>query len=241
MAIEGNLQELELAEIVQLNCRSKNMAHVIVEANQEQGNIYFDKGQVVHAEYADQTGVDAFYEMLHWNDGRFIMETGVAPPRVTINTTWQNLLLTGLKTLDEKRLATSTNTNRKEVKADVKANVKTVKLLQKLVEIVDGARTAHIVGPEGQLIATTKSGMAEDQTLAYVVNQMNLMQKTTHLLAAGPIQEFLAFQEDKQIIAKFLPDTAFAICLTLEATSSIGAARLYLADVVATLTNQFEH
>ena len=50
MALVGNLNDLKLPSLIQLNCMEKNTAKLTIENNGRFSFIYFDKGQIVHAE-----------------------------------------------------------------------------------------------------------------------------------------------------------------------------------------------
>ncbi len=49
MAIEGDLHDMNLAEIIQLNCRNAEEARVSLSHEGRSGTLYFADGQVVHA------------------------------------------------------------------------------------------------------------------------------------------------------------------------------------------------
>ena len=100
MALVGNLKDLKLPNLVQLNCMEKNTAKLTVEHSGKFGFVYFHNGQVAHAEYEPDIGEKAFNRMLFLNEGNFKVESGVKPPVVSIKTHWNNLLLEGLHNVD---------------------------------------------------------------------------------------------------------------------------------------------
>lgn len=101
MALVGNLKDLKLANIVQLNCMEKNNAMFTVEHHKVQGVIYFSDGNIVHATYGSIEGEEAIYKILQIKEGPFKVESDIPPPKRTINTPWSNLLLEGLRLIDE--------------------------------------------------------------------------------------------------------------------------------------------
>jgi hypothetical protein len=101
MALVGNLKDLKLANIVQLNCMEKNNAMFTVEHHKVSGKIYFSDGNIAHATYGNIEGEDAVYKILQIKEGAFKVENDVPPPKRTINTPWSNLLLEGLRMIDE--------------------------------------------------------------------------------------------------------------------------------------------
>ncbi len=100
MALVGNLKDLKLHSLIQLNCMERNTAKLTIENGGKYGFIYFDGGQVVHAEFEPEVGEKAVYQLLSLYSGNFKVESGIRPPAKTINKNWNNLLLDGLHQLD---------------------------------------------------------------------------------------------------------------------------------------------
>jgi hypothetical protein len=100
MALVGNLRDLKLPNLIQLNCMERNTAKLTVEHAGKYGTIYFHEGQIAHAEYDPDIGEQALYRMLRLSEGKFKVENGVRPPLISISTNWNNLLLEGLHQLD---------------------------------------------------------------------------------------------------------------------------------------------
>jgi len=100
MALVGNLKDLKLPSLIQLNCMERNTAKLTIEAEGKYGFLYFEKGQVVHAEYDPDIGEKAVFRLLSLYSGRFKVESGIRAPVKSINTSWNNLLLDGLNQMD---------------------------------------------------------------------------------------------------------------------------------------------
>ncbi len=105
MALVGNLKDLKLANIVQLNCMEKNESMFAVEHHKQVGRIYFAEGNIVHATYGSIEGEEAVFRILQIKEGPFRVESNVPPPKRTINAAWGNLLMEGLRMVDELREA----------------------------------------------------------------------------------------------------------------------------------------
>ncbi|KAB2881572.1 DUF4388 domain-containing protein [bacterium] len=101
MALVGNLKDLKLANIVQLNCLEKNEALFTLDLRQKVGKIYFAEGNIVHATFGNSEGEEAVHQILKIKEGPFKVENDVPPPKRTITTPWSNLLLEGLRIIDE--------------------------------------------------------------------------------------------------------------------------------------------
>lgn len=103
MALVGNLKDLKLPNLVQLNCMEKNIAKLMIEAREGKGVLYFEDGNIVHAVYRDKQGDEAVYAMLAVKEGLFRIENGVRTKSQSVKTPWSNLLMEGLRVLDEEK------------------------------------------------------------------------------------------------------------------------------------------
>jgi len=103
----GIINHIQLVDLVQLSCLSQTSQTIRVEAEPGTGTIHVRAGQIVHAQARDLRGEDALFEMLQWPSGRFEL----VPPQeeedetVTINKTWEFLVIEATRIRDEKALA----------------------------------------------------------------------------------------------------------------------------------------
>jgi hypothetical protein len=105
MALVGNLRDLKLPNLIQLNCMERNTAKLTIEHAGKFGTIYFQDGQVAHAEYEPDIGNEALFRLMELHEGKFKVENGVRPPLISIKTHWNNLLLEGLHQLDTQQIS----------------------------------------------------------------------------------------------------------------------------------------
>jgi len=103
MALIGNLKEIKLPSLIQLNCMERNTAKLTIENGGKYGFIYFENGQIAHAEFDPFDGDEAIYRLLALYGGRFKVENDVRPPIKSIKTSWSNLLLIGMNKLDHRQ------------------------------------------------------------------------------------------------------------------------------------------
>ncbi len=104
MVLVGNLKDLKLVNIIQINCIERNVAKLTVLTPEKKGTIYFAGGQIVHAEFNPYLGERAVHEMLGLKDGQFKVENGIEAPAQTIHRPWNSVVLEGLRLLDEKQV-----------------------------------------------------------------------------------------------------------------------------------------
>jgi len=89
MALVGNLRDLKLPNLIQLNCMERNSAKLTIEHAGKYGMIYFFEGQIVHAEFDPDIGERALFRLLGIPEGKFKVENGVRAPMSTITTHWK--------------------------------------------------------------------------------------------------------------------------------------------------------
>jgi response regulator RpfG family c-di-GMP phosphodiesterase len=99
--ITGNLENMSLPDIVQMLIVGLKTACVTLSCAAGKGRLWFDRGTLRHAEANADLGEPAFYEMLRWTEGSFVVEHGVRSPRETIDHDAMFLLMEGLRLLDE--------------------------------------------------------------------------------------------------------------------------------------------
>ena len=102
MAIEGDLKDIGLGNIVQLLCLEQRKGKLQLRQGEDGGTIFFQGGEIVHATSGELTGTEAVYKLLTWDWGWFRMTDQATPSRNTINLNWKNLLLNGMRRIDEK-------------------------------------------------------------------------------------------------------------------------------------------
>lgn len=107
MAImQGDLAEYPVPDLLQFIHASRKQGQLILEspAVTRPAGVFFSGGELVHAYCPPVIGVPALYQLLAWQQGRFAFLKGAAPPERTIHDDLQNLILEGLRRLDEFRV-----------------------------------------------------------------------------------------------------------------------------------------
>jgi hypothetical protein len=102
--IQGDLAEYSVPDLVQFIHGSRKRGQLVLESpSRTPAGVWFTEGDVVHAWSPPRAGVQAFFEVLGWQEGRFAFLKNAAAPQRTIHDDVQNLLLEGLRRLDEFR------------------------------------------------------------------------------------------------------------------------------------------
>ena len=159
MALVGNLKDLKLPNLIQLNCMEKNTAKLTIEHAGKFGIIYFQAGQIVHGEYDPDIGEKAIHRLLALTEGKFKVESGVRPPAVTIETNWSNLLLDGLHQIDTRQSA---------------EDGKNRELLEMLMNVKGVVRTA-VISKGGEIVTGNFAAPEEFALSAFTILEIGLL------------------------------------------------------------------
>ncbi|MEJ2154672.1 MAG: response regulator [Desulfobacteraceae bacterium] len=100
----GTLRNIQITDIIQMCCLAGASLSIRVTQDNDQGTIYIEDGNIVHAECGTHAGIKAFFTILGWPSGQF--ETMEAPPTAnpTIKEPCQFLLMEAARQADERAL-----------------------------------------------------------------------------------------------------------------------------------------
>lgn len=97
----GVLDQINISELVQMLVLSNKSSILVVSGDHDQGKIYLEHGQIIHAETKDQVGESAVYVLLNLQDGQFELAHFNPPNQKTIFTTTQHILIEAARLMDE--------------------------------------------------------------------------------------------------------------------------------------------
>jgi len=101
MPLEGSLDDLSLANLIQLNCQEMNNVRITLQYLGKEGIIFCSDGDIVHSVTGALTGDEAVFELLRWKAGSFRVISNIAPPERNVDRSWNTLLLEGMQRIDE--------------------------------------------------------------------------------------------------------------------------------------------
>ncbi len=107
MSLQGSLEDMTVADLIQHNCLDRKTARLMVENNGQQATLFFKEGAVTDAILGGLNGEEAVYKLLTWQNGFFTLETGYESPSITIERNWSSLLMEGARLLDERNHETN--------------------------------------------------------------------------------------------------------------------------------------
>ncbi|HEY5996481.1 MAG TPA: response regulator, partial [Candidatus Deferrimicrobiaceae bacterium] len=100
--VVGDLKNLGIPEIVQtLHLGLKTACVTVNHPKGGEGRIYFENGRIRHCTVGEETGEDAFYRMLRWQEGPFVIAHGQTTTVRTIEMDEMQLMMEGMRRLDE--------------------------------------------------------------------------------------------------------------------------------------------
>jgi predicted regulator of Ras-like GTPase activity (Roadblock/LC7/MglB family) len=212
MALVGNLKDLKLPNLIQINCMEKNTTKLTIEYGGKYGSIYFQGGQIVHAEYDPDIGEQALFRMLAFPEGKFKVEGGIRPPTVTIQSHWNNLLLEGLHQLDEGRTSDEG---------------KHTHLLEMMMN-VRGVKHAAILSLEGDIIAANYNVGDESILHALSFHEIQKLKELLGFSAPGLIS--MIEHQDRVLLMSYQNNF---ICVVLEAKHQLETVLPFINQVLA--------
>jgi len=101
--ITGDLGHLSLPDIIQTLAMGMKTARVSVASGRSRGRMWFEEGAARHAEAGKLEGEAAFYTMVGWDSGEFVIEHGLRPKKRSLEQDTMFLLMEGMRLLDETR------------------------------------------------------------------------------------------------------------------------------------------
>jgi putative nucleotidyltransferase with HDIG domain len=99
--IEGDLAEMNLAELLQMLSMGQKTARITIESDTVHGQVFLETGRLTHVEAGDQEGNEAFALLLGLSAGGFSISHGVTTPRRSIDRDAMAVLLDSLRAIDE--------------------------------------------------------------------------------------------------------------------------------------------
>jgi CheY-like chemotaxis protein/pSer/pThr/pTyr-binding forkhead associated (FHA) protein len=97
----GMLRQVELPDVIQIECWRRNSSILEVRNQRLQGQIYIEAGAIVHAAVGTLTGEKAFYRLLSLTGGEFYLQPFKQPPERTVHGQWEFLLMEAARIHDE--------------------------------------------------------------------------------------------------------------------------------------------
>lgn len=229
MSMQGNLQDVTIADLIQLNCLDRKTAKLDVKHAGQLASLYFKEGNVIHATHDDLVGEEVVYQVLKWEDGSFIIEYDFESPVISITRSWSGLLLEGARRLDESEL----NTDALEIEENIQPEVKKMaqnfnEILTELAGEVIGYSASALVGTDGLEVASNTKGIMDPEAVsAQMATLLKLVDGSMDKLSAGTLEDNLMTTENAYIFMRFLPGKEYFLGIAVDRKAgNLGNLRL---------------
>ncbi len=101
MALTGQLSDMSLAELIEFFCNQRKTGRLKIDYQRGHSVFFIKEGELVDAKVGALSGPEAVYYSLTLPNAAFDFSPEVLPTRRTINEPWTQVVLEGLRRLDE--------------------------------------------------------------------------------------------------------------------------------------------
>ncbi len=101
MALTGQLSDMSLAELIEFFCNQRKTGRLKVDYHRGHGVFFIKSGELVDAKVGALSGAEAVYFALTLPNAAFDFSADFEPSRRTIDESWKQVVLEGLRRLDE--------------------------------------------------------------------------------------------------------------------------------------------
>jgi CheY-like chemotaxis protein len=143
----GKLSLIGLADLIQILEQRRNTGTLTLTNEAKKGIVYFQEGSILDATVGERKGARAIYHLAAWDKGDFSFRSEPVSVPTAIRASGTQLVLEGIRRLDERRRLLSGLPNPRAVltiKAEMKKKLSSKKLspdLQSFLRMFDGKRT----------------------------------------------------------------------------------------------------
>lgn len=207
--VSGTIDSIDLTSLLQMINLEKKTTAVKVKSKSEEGILYFNKGEIFHAEYGDMEGEEAAYKILNITKGIFSLIKDKGKIKKTINTPLMVLLMNVMKSVDEDSF--NYNLEKNSFQDNNKEENMNVKKLNQAIEVQkenmgEGLLATDIYGSEdGQSLVGWNSN---PQACALFNRITNYMKEAIDGAGFPPLNRYyiLDLADDKLVIVIILGD-----------------------------------
>lgn len=196
--VTGTLGLFSLVDLFQLLAAARRSGRLAIDHPRGPAKVFFDKGQVVHAEFAGITGEDAVYALFADERGTFEFRVAIPAPVVTVSGGTENVVLEAVRRLDEARRDDSSPDTPQPLGRDavpvrstmadgiIAGTVHEPKLTAEerlVVEQVDGQRTVTRIAIQAGIEPERAIGVTERLVRTGLLKVQNRRARTARLVA----------------------------------------------------------
>lgn len=184
MAVRGLLRDMGVSDLIQHACQEGRAARLVVEDGGRRAEVYFDGGQVVHAQLGETEGEQAVFAILEWRSGSFTLEPEIQAPKRSIERSYAGLLLEGARRLDEGPVTSSPSPPGVE---EGKGEGGGMDEIAQSLAVIEGVEGCVLVAEDGVVLAHALAGDPEKEgaVAAFVAGAA---QQASQVMDLGPFR-----------------------------------------------------
>lgn len=180
---KGSITGLQLPDLIQMNCLSQITTALYVKKENREGVIYFEDGQISHAQVGTLEGEEALFTILSWQSGSFRFVGGEKAPTSSIATNWEYLLIEGMRKADEMKLALEKGELEDHDLAPIDESTR---LLVKNISALNEFKGLAILTPSGEIVYQSGS-ITRDINIPFVTKFfLDLPENLGELITSSP-------------------------------------------------------
>lgn len=223
MAVSGDLKDMPLTTLISVNCNEYNQSRLRLRHGEQEAVIFFDEGQIAHVTLGDQQGEEVIYELLTWEEGRFELEMDVPPPAHTVNTAWSNLVLNGMRLVDEDTAGWEAEWGKEEAEEAKQTRDETAERMARDLKRIAGIEGVLICSRKGHVLGQNTSGdpVKEAALAAFVAYQAEAL---GILLNAGRLKQVVLAGEKGRVMIVTHEQSYVGLSLARRTSNSVAQA-----------------
>jgi ABC-type branched-subunit amino acid transport system substrate-binding protein len=101
----GTLDEIGVGHLIQIYCTGRQTACLTVTYPDSEGKLYFENGDLVHAQLGPLSGIEAVQAAIARKGGQFRVDMGVHAPGRTIDQHWSTVVLNAMMKVESRASA----------------------------------------------------------------------------------------------------------------------------------------
>ncbi|MEA2101917.1 MAG: DUF4388 domain-containing protein [Thermodesulfobacteriota bacterium] len=206
--ILGELENTRCPEIIKILSIGKRTGRLCLTNGAETANIYFQEGQINHAQCGAFHGEKAIHESAIWGSGEYRFYVDDTPDMLTVNHSVDEILAESAKQIRQMERITSlipSNSMVYELEPEFKDREITIKSIQwKVLVHIDGKRS---IADIGQIIGL---GVSDAMKVFYTIIRLGLIKEASETRA------------EKTDVSIELPDTPFVSSIKDALTRAMG-------------------
>jgi predicted regulator of Ras-like GTPase activity (Roadblock/LC7/MglB family) len=227
--MQGTLTDMSVTDLIQHNCMEQKTSRLTLKHANQTATVFFQDGNMTHAICGSVQGEEAVYQIIGWEDGEFMLETGITSPENSITQNWSGILLEGVRLLDEQNAEPDLLFDQPLEMGNETMAQKIEDILKEMGNEITGHIASAIVGMDALNIAAYAQQKVDiDLVSAQMTLLVKLVDTSVEKIMGAPLlEDNLVSTENAFVLLHFLPDKKhFMAVIADRHTAVLGNMRL---------------